>query len=81
MWAVVTQSTANGVDWLNTVYLLTAVVIAAGVIVGSIRKLIKRAMEEVIDDRIKPHLLQYDQRFDALSTQLAELRGERRGKP
>lgn len=76
--AAKTSSAQNGVDWLNAVYLLTAVVIAAGVIVGSVRKMIRKVMEEVIDQRIGPHLAQDAKDFDALRIQIAELRGERR---
>lgn len=78
MWAVTQSPATNGVDWLNLVYLLTATVIAAGVIVGSIRKMIRRVMEEVVDDRVKPHLEEDARNFTALTTQIAELRGQMR---
>ena len=76
MWAV-TKETTNSVNWLNVSYILTATVVAAGVIVRTIQKMVRKMIEEVIDERIKPHLDEDQQRFMAIQSQLGELRGRR----
>lgn len=69
---------SKSVDWLNISYVLTATVIAAGVIVRSVQKMVRKVMVEVIDDRVRPHLEADDKRFAEIREQLAEIRGQRR---
>lgn len=66
------------VDWLNVAYILTATIIAAGVIVRSVRKMARKAMEDVFEQLVKPHLEDDAKRFGQINEKLAELRGQRR---
>lgn len=71
-------ATSNGVDWLNLVYVLTATIIAAGVIVRSVRKMARKVMEDVFTELVKPHLDEDNTRFSEINVALAEIRGRSR---
>lgn len=69
MFSVV-KETSNSIDWLNITYVLTATIVAAGVIVRSVRKMARKAMEEVVDERISPHLKEDADKFTAIDLKL-----------
>lgn len=69
MLAVV-HETSNSVDWLNITYVLTATIVAAGVIVRSVRKMARKAMEEVVQEQISPHLKEDAEKFNTIERQL-----------
>lgn len=50
------SSDGSSVNTLNVIYLVISTIVAASVIVTSLRKTIRRAMQEVVDDRMRPHI-------------------------
>lgn len=83
--AVAAAASHDSVNTANLVYLVLATVVAAITIVTSIRKTIKRAMQDVVDERIQPHLDSDVKEFAAVKqhivkveVQVGELRGELR---